>query len=200
VEWRTNSNSGFKDARFQTHVSHPHHLGGVAVLQVALDNGVLLLLASGALSVLLIGCTLPWASDGTPGTWNPGVTWLGKGAHGQSCPRGYIPYTGHLSKGETLIDDGKTDTMEECGQRCDERPDCLSIEFSPTERLCIVNNMGGQPEEERVRDYQFCEKPLAPSIKDLLLKPEECVQREDAQIKLVAVSGSMWWVQATSSG
>jgi hypothetical protein len=132
------------------------------------------------------------------------VTWLVRGAHGQSCPRGYIPYTGHLSKGGVVLDDGKTDTMEECGQRCDERQDCLSIEFSPKEQLCIVNNMGGQPEEKPVRDYQFCEKPLAPSIRDLLLKPSEYVEQEGAQIKaggsvrvyVVGSSNVLWmtWV------
>mmetsp|Transcript_16821 Transcript_16821/g.46348 ORF Transcript_16821/g.46348 Transcript_16821/m.46348 type:complete len:493 (-) Transcript_16821:22-1500(-) len=142
-----------------------HGRAVAAAVQAALCS-----LAGLAPAVLLSGCKLPKVE----------VPTLLKQGDAVSCPMGYVPHDGHLNKGGQVE---AVSSMEECGDRCNEEQDCLSVEYSPSEKLCIWNNLGGRPEAGRLRDYQFCEKPPSPDVESLLLGPDEYVEQDGAQIQ-----------------
>ena len=48
----------------------------------------------------------------------------------------------------------------QCSMRCDRTAGCLSFEYSPTRKICNLNNQQ-IPTQKKFQDYLFCSKVTA---------------------------------------
>jgi len=74
----------------------------------------------------------------------------------KDCPSGYEFISGSGPKWSTGGSD-KPCSFDMCAADCTQREDCLSIEWSPSTRLCRLNNVA-HPTNSSLLDYVFCRK------------------------------------------
>ena len=85
-----------------------------------------------------------------------------------SCPPGYHFQTGDKIGNPTEIESKRANEIDECGQRCDENERCRSIEWSDSEKNCVLLT-AETTDGPKWKDYRFCSKIKGkPCIKDPL--------------------------------
>lgn len=113
-------------------------------------------------------------------------------AEESNCRDGYEPKMGDMRPGVGSLDK-KTNiqTKDECGQFCDENPDCCSYEWSATTKICNLNHEC-QPIHPKNGDYQFCTKGncqtrLRAKICTQIKNKKECLTSRDSRTSWGAI-------------
>ena len=74
-----------------------------------------------------------------------------------NCPVGYHYQTGDKVGNPTEIENKMAKGMEECGKRCNNINLCSSIEWSDSEKLCVLLT-AKYTDGPKWKDYRFCSK------------------------------------------
>lgn len=77
----------------------------------------------------------------------------------QACPTGYVEKAGNIRGGDQFgrVFGNPKDTVEDCADDCNSRDgECLSFEWSPTEKSCYLNKVR-DPTEAAHLDFVFCQ-------------------------------------------
>ena len=73
------------------------------------------------------------------------------------CPHGYYFQAGDKVGNPTEIDNAKAEEIGECGRRCDKNKKCKSIEWSDSEKICVLLT-AESTDGPKWKDYRFCSK------------------------------------------
>ena len=73
------------------------------------------------------------------------------------CPHGYYFQAGDKVGNPTEIDSAKAEEIGECGRRCDKNKKCKSIEWSDSDKNCVLLT-AESTDGPKWKDYRFCSK------------------------------------------
>ena len=73
------------------------------------------------------------------------------------CPTGYYFQAGDKVGNPTEIDSAKAEEIGECGRRCDKNKKCRSIEWSDSDKNCVLLT-AESTDGPKWKDYRFCSK------------------------------------------
>ena len=73
------------------------------------------------------------------------------------CPSGYQYQAGDKVGSQTEIEKKKVTGIEQCGKNCDSNENCRSIEWSDSEKNCVLL-IAQYTDGQKWKDYRFCSK------------------------------------------